>query len=183
MKKTLISLVFLFGVLSAASAQEKSFDFNKLYGAFNITSGGAPNLNFTTKDFAIESVGVEMGYRFTPSFSLFALATGDINLLNYTSTKNFNKTGTVGLGAAYAFNIGNNTYIEPVISCATTYMKTDLNYLTPKFEIRWGTKNPWNKNSQFGPYLGVGLQYIHPYNTSTTPNMLMGCATIGFKLF
>lgn len=39
MKKTLISIVFLFGVLSAASAQEKSF--NRLYGAINLTSAGA----------------------------------------------------------------------------------------------------------------------------------------------
>jgi hypothetical protein len=181
MKKTLISLVFLFGVLSAASAQEKPF--NRLYGAFNITSGGAPNLNFSSKDFANRSFGVEIGYRFTPSFSLFTLATADINLLNCTTTKNYNETGTLGLGAAYAFNIGNNTYIEPVISCASTYLKTDLNYLTPKFEIRWGTKNPWNKNSQLGPYVGLGLQYIHPYNNPNTPNMLMSYATLGFKLF
>lgn len=183
MKKTLISFVFLFGVLFASSAQEKSFDFNKLYGAINFTTAGAPGLNFTTKDFANESIGVELGYRFTPNFSLFALSTGDINLLNYTTTKNFNKTSTIGLGAAYAFNIGYNSYIEPVISCATTYMKTDLNYLTPKFEVRLGVNNSGIGKGQGGPYLGLGLQYIHPYNNPTTPNMLMGTATIGFKLF
>ena len=181
MKKTLISIVFLFGVLSAASAQEKSF--NRLYGAINFTSAGAPRLNFSTKDFATNAVGVELGYRFTPSFSLFALTTADINLLNYTTTKNFNETGTLGLGAAYAFNIGNHSYIEPVISCATTYMKSDLSYLTPKFEVRWGVNNFAGAKGQLGPYIGLGLQYIHLYNTSTTPNMLMGCATIGFKLF
>ena len=181
MKKTLISIVFLFGVLFASSAQEKSF--NRLYGAINFSAGGAPNLNFTTKDFANRSLGIELGYRFTPSFSIFALTTADINLFNVNTTKNYNETGTLGLGAAYAFNIGNNSYIEPVISCASTYMKTDFNYLTPKFEIRWGSKNPWNKNNHLGPYVGLGLQYIHPYNNSTTPNMLMSYATLGFKLF
>ena len=180
MKKTLISLVFLFGVLSAASAQEKPF--NRLYGAFNISFGGAPNANFTTKDFANRSLGVELGYRFTPNFTLFALTTADINLLNCTTTKNFNETGTVGLGAAYAFNIGKNSYIEPVISCATTYLKTDFNYLTPKFEVRWGV-NPSSGKGLLSPYVGLGLQYIHPYNNPTTPNMLMSYATIGLKLF
>ena len=102
--------------------------------------------------------------------------------MNCTTTKNFNETGTVGLGAAYAFNIGKNSYIEPVISCATTYLKTDFNYLTPKFEVRWGV-NPSSGKGLLSPYVGLGLQYIHPYNNPNTPNMLMSYATLGFKLF
>ena len=85
MKKTFLAFALLFGVLFASSAQEKSF--NRLYGAFNVSFGGAPHANFTNKDFANRSFGIELGYRFTPNFSLFALTTADINLLNATTTK------------------------------------------------------------------------------------------------
>ncbi len=181
MKKTFLAFALLFGVLFASSAQEKSF--NRLYGAFNVSFGGAPHANFTNKDFANRSFGIELGYRFTPNFSLFALTTADINLLNATTTKNYNETGTLGVGAAYAFNVGNRSYIEPVISCASTYLKSDFTYLTPKFEVRWGVNIPWGGKYNTGPYLGLGIQYIHPYNNSTVPNMVMSYATIGFKLF
>lgn len=178
MKKGLSCVLLIIGVVFIANAQNKSF--NRFYNSFGLSCGGAPNTNFTTKDFAIRSCEVGLGFRFTPNFATFALSTADINLMNATTTRNYNLTGTLGVGAIYSFDIGHRSYIEPVITCSSTYQKSDLNYLTPKFEVRWGVKIPWGGKFNFGQYVGIGIQYIHPYDSSTVPNMAIAYATIGF---
>jgi hypothetical protein len=176
MKKTLASLALLICFASASFAQDGLL--NHLYMSFGYGFGGAPNANFSTKDFAIRSFDFSFGFRFNEHLSVFVPLALDDNLMNMTTTKNYNETGTLGLGASYTFNLGSRSFLEPVLSCNTTYIKSDLNYLTPKFEVRWGAKM-----GRFGPFVGLGVQYLHPYDNGTVPNMTMVYAKIGARLF
>lgn len=176
MRRILAALTLAFGLFTTAFAQNKVLDH--LYMSMGYSFGGAPNTNFTTKDFAYRSFDFSFGVRFNEHISLFIPITMDTDMMNMTTTKNFNETGTLGLGASYTFNLGRKSFLEPVLSCGSTFYKTDLNYLTPKFEVRWGV----NMN-RFGPFVGIGVQYLHPYGNSTVPNMTMMYAKVGVRLF
>jgi hypothetical protein len=182
MKKVIITLFLALGICTVSFAQSDLA--SRLYGTLSFSYGGAPKMNFTKEDFAIRSFNVELGYRPADKFSIFLPVSIDINLLNTTTTRNYNETGTVGLGTAYAFPLEKNSYIEPALSCSTTYVKTDVNYLTPKFEVRWGVgRQDRSIIPNFGLYCGVGVQYIHPYDNAPVPDMFLGCATVGIHLF
>lgn len=182
MKKVIFSLFLILGINMVSFAQSDLA--RRLYGTISYSFGGAPKMNFTTNDFAIRSFNVELGYRPTDKFSIILPVSVDINLLNATTSKNYNETGTVGLGAALTLPIGKSSYIEPVLSCSTTYLKTDVNYLTPKFEVRWGVgRLDRSIIPFFGLYCGLGIQYIHHYDNSPVPNMVLSYATVGIHLF
>lgn len=182
LKKVITTLFLAFGICMVSFAQ--SDWAHRLYGTLGFSYGGAPRMNFAKEDFAIRSFNVELGYRPTDNFSIFLPVSIDMNLLNTTTTRNYNETGTVGLGTAYAFPLGKNSYIEPALSCSTTYIKTDVNYLTPKFEVRWGVgRLDRSIIPYFGLYCGLGVQYMHPYDTGLMSNMVLGYATVGIHLF
>lgn len=175
-KKVFAVMALAFGLVTTSFAQNNPLDH--WYLSMGYGFGGAPNTNFTTKDFAFRSFDLSVGYRFNEHVALFVPITIDVNMMNMTTTKNFNETGTLGLGASYTFNLGRKSFLEPVLSCGSTYYKTDLNYLTPKFEVRWGV----NMN-RFGPFVGIGVQYLHPYGNSSVPDMTMMYAKVGVRLF
>ena len=175
-KRAFAVIALALGLATFSFAQNKPLDH--LYMSMGYSFGGAPYTNFTTKDFAYRSFDFSFGYRFNEHVALFVPVTIDVDMMNMTSTKNFNETGTLGLGASYTFNLGRKSFLEPVLSCGSTYYKTDLNYLTPKFEVRWGAKL-----NRFGMFVGLGAQYLHPYGNSTVPNMTMMYAKVGVRLF
>ena len=176
MRKVLAVLPLALGLVTTSFAQSNPLDH--LYMSMGYSFGGAPYTNFSTKDFAYRSFDFSFGYRFNEHVALFVPVTMDVNMMNMTTSKNFNETGTLGLGASYTFNLGRKSFLEPVLSCGSTIYKSDLSYLTPKFELRWGAKI-----NRFGPFVGLGVQYIHPYGNSTVPNMTLMYAKVGIRLF
>lgn len=176
MKKILASIALVFLFAAVPFAQNK---LDRMYVSMGYGFGGAPNTNFTTKDFAIRSFDFSVGYRFNEHLSLFIPITTDVNMMNMTTSKNFNETGTLGLGASYTFYIGRGSFLEPILACGSTFYNSNLNYLSPRFELRWGG----GKIGNFGPFIGLGVQYLHPYGNSTVPNMTMMYAKIGARLF
>lgn len=176
MNKFFAVVTLALSLATVSFAQNRPFDH--LYMSMGYSFGGAPHANFTTKDFAYRSFDYSLGYRFNEHVAVFVPITMDVNMMNMTTTKNFNETGTLGLGASYTFNLGRKSFLEPVLSCSSTIYKSDLSYLIPKFEVRWGVKM-----NRFGPFVGLGVQYLHPYGNSTVPNMTMMYAKLGIRLF
>lgn len=175
-KRIIAAIVLALALSSVSFAQDNSIDH--LYMSMGYSFGGAPYTNFTTKDFAYRSFDYSVGYRFNEHVALFVPITMDVNMMNMTTSMNYNETGTLGLGASYTIVLGKKSFLEPVLSCESTIYKSDLSYLIPKFEVRWGA----NMN-RFGLFVGFGLQYLHPYGNSTVPDMTMLYAKIGVRLF
>lgn len=175
-KNTLATLALALGLFTVSFAQENNM--NHIYMSMGYSFGGAPNANFSTKDFAYKSFDYSFGVRFNEHVALFVPITMDVNMMNVTTTKNYEETGTLGVGASYTFNLGKGSFLEPVLSCGSTVYRVNLSYLTPKLEVHWGA----NMNG-FGLFVGLGVQYLHPYGNSTFPDMTIMYAKIGARLF
>lgn len=176
MKKVFAVIALSLGLLTTSFAQNKVWDH--LYMSMGYSFGGAPYTNFTTKDFAYRSFDFSFGYRFNEHVALFVPITMDVNMMNMTTTRNYNETGMLGLGTSYTFHLGRVSFLEPVLTCGSTFYKSDLSYLTPKLEVRWGAKL-----NRFGFFIGLGVQYLHPYGSRTVPDMTMMYAKVGMRLF
>lgn len=174
MKRIISSLALLFGTCLASFAQTDSF--TKFYGSCNISFAG-PKLNTKLEAFAFRSLGIELGYRLTDRFSVFIPVSADMQLLNVRTTKNFNETGTVGLGATYAIPLSSFSFLEPVLACSTTFLKTDFNYFTHKYELRWSTNV-----SHFRPFVGLGVQHVRFYDYEPTSDMKQIYLSLGIRL-
>ena len=139
MKKVLATIALVLGFATVSFAQNGLTD--RMYMSMGYGFGGAPYTNFTTKDFAYRSFDFSVGYRFNEHLSLFIPITLDVNMMNMTTNKNFNETGTLGLGASYTIDLGKRSYLEPVLACGSTIYNSDLNYLAPRLrsdgEQRW----------------------------------------------
>ena len=172
----IVAIMLALALSSVSYAQDHSM--NHLYMSIGYCFGGAPNTNMTSKDFAYRSFDYSFGVRLNEQVAIFVPITMDIDMMNMTTTKNYNETGTLGLAVSYTFNLGKGSFLEPVLSCGSTVYESDFSYLTPKFEVHWGA-NMYG----FGLFIGLGMQYLHPYGNSTVPDMTMMYAKIGVRLF
>ena len=93
--------------------------------------------------------------------ALFLTESAELSLTNIANTKNYNGTFSLGAGTSYNFPVNNYFSIEPALTCSSTIIKRQLNYLSPKLELRFCGHIP----GASAIYLGFGLQYIHPYRT------------------
>lgn len=174
LRNGICSVLLTVCISAIASAQTNTID--RLYLAFNVSAGGAIS---KTNDYATRSCGLMVGVRFHQRLATFITETADLNLTKTTDARKYDETLTLGAGVSYTFPVGKVFSIEPVLSCSSTIIKTDLSYLTPKLEVRGCCQIP-NKSAF---YIGLGMQYLHPYSKQVATNMLMAYLTLGFKLF
>ncbi|MBO5630215.1 MAG: hypothetical protein J5965_14205 [Aeriscardovia sp.] len=174
--------IFLCTILLSACvcnvAAQNSFK-DRLYLTFNVTTGGPLNGNFKPNSFSIHTCGLQVGFRLKQHLAFFLTESAELSLTNIANTKNYNGTFSLGGGTSYNFPVNNYFSIEPALTCSSTIIKRQLNYLSPKLELRFCCHIP----GASAIYLGFGLQYIHPYSKEIIPDLLTYFLTLGFKLF
>jgi len=169
----------LFTTCICATATAQTDITDRLYLDFNVSAGGSLYADETANDYSTRSCGLLVGVRFYQHMAAFLTETADLSLINTTNSRNYYETLTLGAGMSYSFPVSKYFSVEPVLSCSSTIIKTELNYVAPKMEVRWCCRVP--KTTAF--YIGVGLQYILPYSKEFVSNMLVSHFTLGFKLF
>ena len=134
-------------------------------------------LNLNDSDFAAFNFTLKPGWRFASGLFVACPLTLSIGEYNLTTSKNFDNQGLVGLSAGYHLPLfGDTNFMEAEISCSSTVLNTDFNYLDFGIHFRYGLKA-----GNFKPFFGLGLSYLRQYDRTVPDNFLLG-ASIGLLL-
>ena len=177
-----IKLVIISVILSSclgitAFAQTDSKD--RLYLSFSVGSGSAPAANLMADSFENRFIGLQLGVRFSRRISVFLTDSAELYLTNKSGSKTYNELLALGGGVSVTFPVGKYFSLEPVLSCSSTIMKRERNCLIPKLELRLCGQSP----AVPPVFMGIGLQYIHPYSKEAGPNIWLPFLSLGFQLF
>jgi len=142
---------------------------------FNLT--GADFQGWGKPDFGSYGFTVSPGYRFNPHWAVFVPVNAEVLLINRQSTKNFIEQGTLGLGGSYTLTMKDHMALEFVVSCNSTYIKSDLNYFKAKAAVNFGFHGLGGT-----PYVGIGCSYLSPYSNITNDKVMIEI-NLGFTIF
>ena len=178
MKRIVTILAAIALIAVSASAQESEREkVSHFYTTteFNIT--GADYQGWGKPDFGSYGFIVSPGYRFNPHWAVFVPVNVDVLLLNRQSTKNFVEQGTLGLGGSYTLTMKDHKALEFVVSCNSTYIKSDLNYFKAKAAVNFGFHGLGGT-----PYVGIGCSYLSPYGNVGSDKVMLEI-NFGFTIF
>ncbi len=138
-------------------------------------SGGRLNLN--DSDFATFNFTLKPGWRFASGLFVACPLTLSVGEYNLASSKNFDNQGLAGIAAGYHLPLSGKTdFLEAEISCSSTVLNTEFNYLDFGIQFRYGVKA-----GNFKPFFGLGLSYLRQYDRTVPDKCLLG-ASIGLLL-
>lgn len=138
-------------------------------------SGGRLNLN--DSDFAASNFTLKPGWRFASGLFVACPLTLSVGEYNLASSKNFDNQGLAGVAAGYHLPLSGNTdFLEAELSCSSTVLNTEFNYLDFGIHFRYGVKA-----GNFRPFFGLSISYLRQYDRAVPDKCLLG-ASIGLLL-
>ena len=132
-----------------------------------------------SSDFKMGEVELDFGYKFGHSFSIYAPISFSCQFYNANTTKNYDSQFKLGIGAGYSRFFSRISGLGATLSVSSTIGKNDFNYLQTKLMAKYLMRNSQSSNNG-NTALGVGIQYLSPYDDSLEKGRFYPVLSIGW---